>query len=68
MITRAQAQEMDKADKLAHKARAFSLPKGVIYLDGNSLGVLPMAAVERVKHAVEIEWGRDLITSWNKHG
>ncbi len=68
MITRAQAQSMDRADKLAHKAAEFSLPKGVIYLDGNSLGVLPRAAVERVKHAVEIEWGRDLITSWNKHG
>ncbi len=68
MITRSDAQAMDKADRLAHKAREFSLPKEVIYLDGNSLGVLPRAAVERVKHAVEIEWGRDLITSWNKHG
>jgi kynureninase len=68
MITRAEAQAMDQADALAHKASAFHLPKEVIYLDGNSLGVLPVAAVERVKHAVEIEWGRDLITSWNKHG
>jgi kynureninase len=67
MITRAEAQVMDQADALAHKASAFHLPKEVIYLDGNSLGVLPVAAVESVKHAVEIEWGRDLITSWNKH-
>jgi kynureninase len=68
MITRAKAQAMDQADKLRHKREEFSLPQGVIYLDGNSLGVLPCAAVARVKHAVEIEWGRDLITSWNKHG
>jgi kynureninase len=68
MITRKHAQAMDKADKLRHKRKEFSLPKDVIYLDGNSLGILPRAAVARVKHAVEIEWGRDLITSWNKHG
>jgi kynureninase len=68
MITRAEAQAMDQADKLRHKREEFSLPLGVIYLDGNSLGVLPNAAVARVKHAVDIEWGRDLITSWNKHG
>jgi kynureninase len=68
MITRKHAQAMDKADKLKHKRKEFNLPKDVIYLDGNSLGVLPKAAVARVKHAVDVEWGRDLITSWNKHG
>ncbi len=68
MISRSEAQAMDQADSLAHKAAEFSLPTGVIYLDGNSLGVLPASAMARVKHAVEIEWGRDLITSWNKHG
>ena len=68
MITRAQALEMDKADRFAAKRAEFNLPEDVIYLDGNSLGVLPRAAVARVKHAVGIEWGRDLITSWNKHG
>jgi kynureninase len=68
MITRGEAQEMDRSDKLGIKAREFSLPKGIIYLDGNSLGVLPASAMARVKHTVEIEWGRDLITSWHKHG
>ena len=48
MITRAEAQAMDKADSLAHKAAEFTLPKGVIYLDGNSLGVLPASAKARV--------------------
>jgi kynureninase len=68
MITRAEALAMDNADQLAQKAAEFILPEGVIYLDGNSLGVMPKAAIVRVKHAVEVEWGQDLITSWNKHG
>jgi kynureninase len=68
MFTRAHAVELDAADKFKHKRAEFLLPQGVIYFDGNSLGVLPKAAVARVHHAVEVEWGRDLITSWNKHG
>jgi kynureninase len=68
MITRDEALLLDKADSLHHKRNEFHLPEGVIYLDGNSLGVLPKAAVARVQHAVEVQWGKDLITSWNKHG
>jgi kynureninase len=44
------------------------LPDGVIYLDGNSLGVLPRTAAARVQQVVTQEWGTDLITSWNKAG
>ncbi len=68
MFTRKDAQALDRKDPLKPKAKEFSLPKDVIYLDGNSLGVLPKAARARVKHAVDVEWGTDLITSWNKHG
>jgi kynureninase len=68
MFTKADATNRDSADAFAKKREAFHLPPGMIYLDGNSLGVLPKAAVARVKHAVDIEWGTDLITSWNKHG
>ncbi|SPH18580.1 Kynureninase [Defluviimonas aquaemixtae] len=46
----------------------FSLPEGVIYLDGNSLGPLPRAAAERVRACVEDEWGGMLITAWNQAG
>ena len=68
MFTRADALKLDAADTLRHKRAEFSIPEGMIYLDGNSLGVLPKAAVARVKQAVDVEWGVDLITSWNKHG
>ena len=42
--------------------------QGLIYLDGNSLGVLPVATADRVRKVIENEWGRDLIRSWNAAG
>lgn len=46
----------------------FDLPEGVIYLDGNSLGPLPKAATTRVSTMMTEEWGKMLITGWNKAG
>ncbi|KXF90611.1 kynureninase [Phaeobacter inhibens] len=46
----------------------FSLPEGMIYLDGNSLGPMPSATAERVRGTIEDEWGEMLITGWNKAG
>ena len=46
----------------------FSLPEGVVYLDGNSLGALPKATAGRVAEVVREEWGRGLIRSWNDAG
>ncbi|MGR3615402.1 MAG: kynureninase [Paracoccaceae bacterium] len=46
----------------------FHLPEGMIYLDGNSLGPLPLAAQERVGSMMRDEWGEMLITGWNKAG
>ena len=49
----------------AHYRSQFFLPEGVIYLDGNSLGVLPKAAIAAVQKTVQEEWGNGLIRSWN---
>jgi kynureninase len=46
----------------------FYLPKGMIYLDGNSLGPLPKATAARVEKAVTAEWGEKVITGWNRAG
>ena len=54
-------------DFSATKAQ-FTLPKGVIYLDGNSLGPLPKAAGANMARVLQEEWGQMLITGWNKAG
>jgi kynureninase len=46
----------------------FQLPQGLVYLDGNSLGPLPKAAVTRVSSMMRDEWGELLITGWNRAG
>ena len=54
-------------DFQATRAR-FRIPDGVIYLDGNSLGPLPVAAEERVARTLTAEWGGQLIRGWNSAG
>lgn len=61
------AKSLDQSDPLAHLRDRFSIPDGVIYLDGNSLGALPKSVPERMADVVRQQWGRDLITSWNVH-
>lgn len=43
----------------------FVVPQDTIYLDGNSLGCLPVAVAPRLAGVIEREWGRGLIRSWN---
>ena len=67
-MTRNDALALDKADPLAALRDQFTLPEGVIYLDGNSLGVLPRSTAARVQQVVTQEWGQGLIRSWNDAG
>lgn len=48
--------------------RQFHLPEGIVYLDGNSLGPLPKAAMARARQVIEAEWGEKLIRAWNDAG
>jgi kynureninase len=68
MTTLQDCQALDAQDPLRSLRDLFALPAGTIYLDGNSLGVMPRTTPARVADVVTREWGTDLIQSWNKAG
>ena len=68
MISQHDCRARDLDDPLAPLRLQFDLPAGVIYLDGNSLGARPTAALARAQHVIAAEWGTDLIRSWNTAG
>ncbi|MCX5525496.1 kynureninase [Streptomyces bobili] len=61
------AQELDSADELADKRKEFVLDD-VVYLDGNSLGALPVAVPGRLEDVVRRQWGELRIRSWDESG
>jgi kynureninase len=64
----ARAAALDAADPLAGKRDLFHLPEGLIYLDGNSLGPAPKAALAEIEAVARREWAEGLIRSWNAEG
>ena len=66
--TRKDIAALDASDPLAAFRDEFFLPDDVIYLNGNSLGAMPLAAAERAKQVVEHEWAEGLIGSMNTAG
>ena len=65
-MTLDQAQALDAADPLAPYRAQFLCPPGLIYLDGNSLGQLPLATMEANAEAISVAWGQRLIRGWNE--
>lgn len=64
-IDRSIAEKLDAADPLADYRNLFAInDETLIYLDGNSLGRLPIATRERVREVLEDDWGEHLIRSW----
>jgi kynureninase len=60
------AAALDRADPLAGFRERFEIvDPDLVYLDGNSLGRLPLATVDRLDGAVRREWGEGLIRSWD---
>jgi len=56
---------LDAADPLAAFRRRFVIPDPeIIYLDGNSLGRPPLAALERLARVATQEWAGELIRGW----
>ncbi|MDQ3782626.1 MAG: kynureninase [Actinomycetota bacterium] len=59
--------DRDAAEPLRRFRERFAFPDpDLVYLDGNSLGRLPVAAVDRAAAVVGKEWGDRLIRSWNE--
>jgi kynureninase len=68
MTTLQDCQHLDATDPLRPLRDLFAIPEGLIYLDGNSLGVQPKSAAACAARVVEQEWGQGLIRSWNSAG
>ncbi|WP_419739206.1 kynureninase [Ruegeria sp.] len=62
------AGALDAADQLARFHELFHVPEGKIYLDGNSLGLMPKACAARVQGVLHNEWSEGLISSWSGAG
>lgn len=60
------AAELDAADELGKLRERFTLPEGVVYLDGNSLGALPAGVAQRLAEVATEQWGTRLIRSWTE--
>ncbi|MEX1384497.1 kynureninase [Lutibacter sp.] len=61
------AETLDSADSLKSFKDKFVTDSSLIYLDGNSLGKLPIKTIETTTNIVENQWGNKLIRSWNEH-
>jgi kynureninase len=63
---RQRAQALDAADPLAgFRARFVHDDTPRIYLDGNSLGRMPIAAAARIESVVQ-DWQRELVGGWHR--
>lgn len=61
------ALSLDNQDPLKGFRNHFYIPEdNLIYLDGNSLGRLPVATRELLQRSVDFEWGQRLIRTWNE--
>jgi kynureninase len=65
-LTRELAVALDAADPLRAYRDRFLIDDDVVYLDGNSLGRLPRATVDRVAQVVQAAWGQRLIRAWEE--
>jgi kynureninase len=67
VTTRAHAEALDAADPLRAWRDEFVVSDPALcYLDGNSLGRLPRATVDRVARYLVEEWGAELVAGWGR--
>lgn len=65
--SRQDAVELDRSDPIAGARRDFLIEDdGPIYLDGHSLGRLPVESRNRLLRLIDHEWGNDLVRGWER--
>lgn len=66
-LSRRYAETRDAQDPIGHFRTRFHIPdERLVYLDGNSLGRLPLTTRDRLRDAIEQEWGGELIRGWDR--
>ncbi len=64
-FTRDDALALDAQDGLAHyKSQFLVTDPSMCYLDGNSLGRIPKATIERINAFMVDEWGAKVVDGW----
>jgi kynureninase len=64
-MTREHALELDAADPLAAFRERFVIDDQIVYLDGNSLGLAPRAAIDRLAATAD-QWGARGVRGWDE--
>jgi kynureninase len=65
LFSRADVEELDRVDPLrSYRGRFVGADDDLIYLDGNSLGRLPVASADRLFEVVHSQWAHGLVRSW----
>jgi kynureninase len=65
--SRDDAAELDFSDPLAGYRSEFVVDDDeLIYLDGNSLGRLPRATLDRLRDVAHVQWGQRIVRAWDE--
>jgi len=67
-LDRNSCAQLDAQDPLGAFRDRFLDDGSTIYLDGNSMGRLPKAALSRLQEMAEHEWGTILVRGWTESG
>ena len=67
-LTKQYFEQLDQQDLLAPLRQEFSLPEGMLYFNGNSLGAMPRGMKQRLQDFAEQEWGEQIVRGWVTQG
>lgn len=65
-LTLTGCRRLDREDPFTALVRSFIIPRGEIYLDGNSLGPPSRPVLAAVRCALEAEWSGEQVSGWNQ--